>query len=213
MPVEGDSMSEPLEEAFSTYFEEIDRCMTGKCYWALLHLLVVLPAVCAALETDNGDAGGAEYKKWCVGCFGDDATFTASDRYALRCALVHQGRTVTDGGQYRSYTFMQPTPTGEVWHRIVRDLGAGAGPNYVLDVSRMAAETIAAMRRWFADLSKPENTGRLANVRQNIRWLARSGQAAVPITGAVTPTSSGAVIIVHAPMTSTGGYEPPRSTK
>jgi hypothetical protein len=32
-----------LERAFKTYFDEIGRCTASKCYWALLHLVVVLP--------------------------------------------------------------------------------------------------------------------------------------------------------------------------
>jgi hypothetical protein len=46
-----------LEAAFKTYVDEMDRCVAATCYWALLHVVVALPDVCAALESADGEAG------------------------------------------------------------------------------------------------------------------------------------------------------------
>ena len=32
-----------LEDAFEVHFDEMENCEQHKCYWALLHLVVVLP--------------------------------------------------------------------------------------------------------------------------------------------------------------------------
>ena len=175
-------------QAFTTYFEEIDRCVAAKCYWSLLHLLVVLPAVCAALETPSGEAGQNEYTNWCRRYFDHDTRFRASDRYAIRCALIHQGRTtVDDAGQYQSYSFVPPT--GRDVHLTVRELGPGH-MNLTVDVGRWATETKRAMQAWFRD---QQNASRLVNVKRNLPLLARQGEAAIPsATGIIwtVPTTS-----------------------
>ena len=189
-------MTTQLEEAFATYFEEIERCKVAQCYWSLLHLLVILPDICAALESDNGEAKRDRYLNWCKRHFGRDKTFTPEDRYAVRCALLHQGRTVTDKGQYGSYSFVQPTATGGILHRLVHDFGPEHKPNFTLDVSSMALETVQAIRSWFADLQAVENARRLHNVKRHVRWLARKGEKIIPgISGTTVQTTS-----------STGGF-------
>jgi len=176
-----------LTHAFTTYFEEIDRCLAAKCYWSLLHLLIVLPAVCAALETPSGEAGQNDYTNWCRRYFDRDPRFTPSDRYAIRVALLHQGRTtVNEAGQYRSYSFVPPT--GQDIHLTIRVFGADH-KNLTIDVSRLANETRGAMEAWFKDQQNP----RRVNVGPNLPLLARQGQAAIPsATGVIwtVPTTS-----------------------
>ena len=189
-------MTTQLEEAFATYFEEIERCKAAQCYWSLLHLLVILPDICAALESDDGETNDGRYRHWCKRYFGPDKDLTPEDRYAVRCGLLHQGRTVTDRGRYGSYSFVQPTPTGCIFHRIVHDFGPEHKPNFTLDVSRMAVETVQAIRSWFADLQTAQNAPRLQNVKQHVRWLAREGEKIMPgISGIIVQTTS-----------STGGF-------
>ncbi len=184
-----------LAQAFGTYFQEIDRCLAAKCHWSLLHLLVVLPAVCAALETPSGEAGENEYKKWCRRYFDRDARFTSADRYAVRVALVHQGRTTADdAGQYRSYSFVPPS--GRDVHLTVRDFGSGHR-NLTIDVGQLASETKHAMERWFKDI---ENADRLLNIDRNVRLLARQGEAAIP-------SATGVIWNIYT-TSSTGGLGP-----
>lgn len=173
---EGEVMTDlaELTQSFQTYYEEIDRCLNAKCYWSLVHLLVVLPAVCAAMETQSGDAEGNEYMNWCRRYFDKDPRFTDKDRYGLRVALLHQGRTtVEERGQYRSYSFVPPT--GHDVHLTVRDFGAD-GKNLTIDVARLADETKRAMQKWFND----QKDTRRANIGPNLRWLAREGRAEIP---------------------------------
>src|SRR5262245_24113040 len=99
-----------LEQAFKTYFDEMERCERAKCYWALLHIVVALPDICAALESKTGDAGkGGPYRAWCNQNF-SGRYLSGENRYDIRCALLHQGRTIpSEGcGRYTSYSFIQP---------------------------------------------------------------------------------------------------------
>jgi len=176
-----------LSQHFKTYFDEIDRCLTRECYWSLVHLLVVLPAVCAALETPGGDAGQNEYTNWCRRYFERNPKFTSADRYAIRVALVHQGRTTVDeGGQYRSYSFVPPT--GQDVHLTIREFSPGH-KNLTVDVARLADETKRAMETWFRD----HEDARRAHIAPNLPLLARQSQAAIPITRGIiwnVPTTS-----------------------
>src|SRR5437773_5340556 len=94
-----------LEQAFKTYFDEMDRCVTASCYWALLHMVVVLPDICAALEHDKGDTTGDTgrcYEDWCSRYWSPSA-ISERRRWEIRCALLHQGRTVLKTGETFSY--------------------------------------------------------------------------------------------------------------
>jgi hypothetical protein len=158
-----------LESAFRTYFEEIERCKKHKCYWALLHMIVTLPDICAALQSDSGDAGnGGPYRAWCKDNFVGNY-LTPEDRYGIRCALLHQGRTIPTGGRYASYSFVQPSPSGEIAHNLVTP----GERNMTLDVGEMARDTEAAMLTWFKRLQLPGSAQRLANVERHLPGLAR----------------------------------------
>jgi hypothetical protein len=194
-------MMSEFEDGFAVHFDEISRCRRNECYWALLHVLVMLPDVCAALESENGQAHPDKYQPWCDQYF-KDPMFTGADRYALRCVLLHQGRTAETWGQYRSYSLVHRTPSG---HRLIADFGT-AGKNFTLDVDNLADETVLAIRAWFAALQRPANASRLRYARQHIRWLAREGTKTIPDATGITFT---------APTTSStggfasGGFGPP----
>jgi hypothetical protein len=55
-----------LERAFSVYFTEMESCENAGCYWALLHLTVILPDVCGALEFGSMSKVGTRYIDWCA---------------------------------------------------------------------------------------------------------------------------------------------------
>ncbi len=157
-----------MEDAFKTYFEEMDRCVTAKCYWALLHMVVVMPDICAALESDDGEADDGRYRNWCKRYLSTRKFLSPDDWHEIRCALLHQGRTVPKRGRYGSYSFVQPAPSGDVVHNWVAD-----DRNITLDVGEMAREMKAAIRSWFIDLQDPTKKSALDNVRKHLPWLAR----------------------------------------
>ena len=57
-----------LTDAFRVYRDEMDRCVTGQCYWALLHLVVVVADICGVLEA-AGEATKTGYIDWCQRMF------------------------------------------------------------------------------------------------------------------------------------------------
>ena len=159
-----------LENAFQVYFDEIQRCIDCKCYWALLHLVTVLPDICGAIESDDGEASGPHYKDWCSRYLAD-TMMSSEDWYGIRCVVLHQGRTLANRGQYAAYSFSQPNARGSVVHRNVTDNGNARQLH--LDVVELAREVVAGIRRWFGDVQANTHPSRSSNVARNLPSLAR----------------------------------------
>lgn len=165
-----------LEQAFRVYFEEMDRCKAGQCQWALLHLVLVLPDICGALESPSKGVGD-RYTGWCKENL-PGRPLSPEDRYAMRCAVLHQGSSLPREGQYDSFSFMPPGAAKVEIHQAVTG-GPGSGkPNITLDVERMNDEMKAGVRTWFKNLLA-DNT-RLNNVEKNLRTLVRVQPKSLP---------------------------------
>ena len=78
--------TDELKNAFEVYYSEMSRCEAASAYWALLHVVVVLPDICAALESDPTVKVGSRYVDWCEAHFHTDPRFTAGDRFQMRNA-------------------------------------------------------------------------------------------------------------------------------
>ena len=176
-----------LEQAFQVYFGEIERCRTNDCHWALLHVLVSLPDICAALESENGWATETKYVDWCHR-YCSSGVVTPEDYRDIRNLVLHQGRTRTTAGRY--YKFTKPTEGGNRAHRVV--YGSDV---VVLDVSELAKEMVGSIRTWFADLQSQPAQGRKANVEKHLSSLVMVKDQELPgitgITFNATHTSTG----------------------
>jgi hypothetical protein len=180
-----------LTDAFRVYLDEMDRCVAGKCYWALLHLVVVVPDICGALEAADGAATRAGYIDWCQRMFppAPPAPLTPIERYELRCVVLHQGRTLASRGRYTYYKFVPPSPPGVRAHGIQM-----ASDQITLGVVEVAEETKRALRDWFQDLQDPAVAQRHARVAQNLPTLVTVKAQPLPGIGGflvnVTHTST-----------------------
>lgn len=162
-----------LEQTFKVYFDEMQRCVKGKCYWALLHLVLVLPDVCAAMESVNGESDDGRYRNWCKRYLSDEM-INPDDWYRMRCVILHQGRTLDEKGksQYSAFGFSQPNESGGVVHRCIKE--EKQGKILQLDVGEMAKTLRAAVDKWFKWLEKNQQPQIVENVARNAVMLARS---------------------------------------
>lgn len=180
------SVSE-LKEAFRVYFEEIERCRVGDCYWALLHVVVSLPDICAALESDTGWAKPEKYVKWCTDYLPPGLP-TPDEYREIRDRVLHQGQTRTKAGRF--YKFTKPTQQGGRVHR----LSYGSSDVIVLDVGELAKEMVTGIETWFRALQQPDAAERRANVKRNLPTLVTVKEQQMPgisgITFNVTHTST-----------------------
>ncbi len=101
-----------LATAFGVYWREMERCRQAKAYWALLHVTVCLPDICAALESDDGEATGSRYISW-SDIYLPDSLLLGAERYRMRCKVLHQGRAALEqAGRYTGFSLSQPGSTG-----------------------------------------------------------------------------------------------------
>jgi hypothetical protein len=69
----------------STCLGEMERCAAASCNWALVHLLVMMPDVCAALESEDGRTTEQRSRAWCERWL-DCAPLNGLERYKLLLA-------------------------------------------------------------------------------------------------------------------------------
>ena len=155
-----------LEKAFDVYFKEIENCISSKCYWALLHMIINIPDICGALETNDGETDPVKYEDWCKRNLAD-STISKKEWRNIRNSLLHQGKTLTKNGRYKGYKFTQPDPSGKTTHKIT-----DSDKFLCIDVGEMAKEIRNALEKWFIELEKNQNSSETKNVKRNLQMLA-----------------------------------------
>jgi hypothetical protein len=203
--------TDDLTAAFKVYYTEMERCEEAGCYWALLHLVLVLPDICARLESTDSTDVGKRYTRWCSQYLPSNASLTPDDRYQIRNAVLHEGSTLPNKSQYRSISFVEPGATrGEVHLNVSPD-----GDNLTLDVRQMAQEVRRGLDNWFASLQQDRTRNDL--VERNLPRLARlqMKESHLPVTTRIgekienVMTSDGTPVIAvyrHPTTSSTGDH-------
>ena len=173
---------EQLRGDFALYVDEIDRCLETKCHWALLHVLLALPDVCAALEASPDTEVGDRYVDWCSKHLPASATVSGADRYQMRNSLLHAGSTTAHNlgkKHHTGYThFSYIDPDG--FDVSVHNTTSPDGTILNVHVVQMAAETKQALENWF--LALQSDSGRLSRVEQCLGRLARRQPKRVLVT-------------------------------
>lgn len=156
-----------LEQRFKTYFHDMQKCLSSGAYWSLLHVVVCLPDICAALSSSDGESKGPRYVKWCDR-FANDPALTGAERWQLRCKVLHQGRAATGkSGRYTAYAFGKPAQTGEIDHKRVQ------GTTLHLDVGELARETTTAVNTWITWIAANPTSSEAKNVNKNLPALVQ----------------------------------------
>ena len=171
-----------FQRTFSAYFETVNLCIEGRAYWALLHVLVVLPDVCSAMEHADGEAKDGRYRNWCKR-FLSDVVMKPEDWYRLRCLLLHQGKTRDDKGksQYDNFRFSHP-PEKEI-SKLHRKVETGPDGRLIhLDVKALANEVRTAVEKWFVYIKNNAPEKIVKNVERNAKALAQKAVIEEPPT-------------------------------
>ena len=175
-----------LDPAFRIYWDEMDLCRPVRAYWALLHVTVCLPDICAALQSADSETKGGLYVAWCDQYL-VDPVLSGSERWQMRCKVLHQGRaSIAAQGRYDGFSFVQPAANGQVDHKRLE------GTTLVLDVGMLAGEMRAGVEQWIKHLEMHPSSVEAANAQRNLASLIQVRQFPLPpIPGVplpVTPT-------------------------
>jgi hypothetical protein len=93
--------------------DQTDRACKAGIYVLALMGAIVVPDICAALRSPDGETTADRYRAWyddfAAHHFGEDIPISAKVCYKLRCRLLHQGiqQGLTDGTER---VFFCPTP-------------------------------------------------------------------------------------------------------
>ncbi len=119
----------------------IRRNLTDANHYSALFLTIILPSVCAALESEDGQDNRDRYIGWydryCGGL-----SLTGTDCYYLRCALLHQATTQHRNADFSRVLFTFPTQTGNVIHNNVLNDALN------LDIPRFCNHILAGAELW-----------------------------------------------------------------
>jgi hypothetical protein len=155
-----------LNEAFRMYLAEVASCEASNCWWALLHMLVAIPDICAALE--GRPQGAKRYVDWCDQNFAR-SSLSPADRYQIRCALLHEGTTLAPKSNYTVFSFIDPRATSQV-DQLVESDTTRHGQMCTVNVKWLADGTRTALQTWLSRIAQDATLNPI--VEMNLKNLA-----------------------------------------
>ncbi|MFN0007018.1 MAG: hypothetical protein ACKVXR_03845 [Planctomycetota bacterium] len=162
-----------LHTAFKVYFDDMDNCRKAGAWWCLLHVVLCLPDICAALESADGETKGKRYKAWCDK-YVNEPWLTGNELYQIRCRVLHQGRAKADRmGRYDRFAFGHPSSHFTDHFRLE------AGCLHV-DVECLMNDVLAAVDRWIADIEASPSSASARHVAAHLPALVRVTEVRVP---------------------------------
>lgn len=135
-----------LRRPLQTHLEEVERALEAKLYLAAVSLALMLPDICATLESAKAYSGNREYKKWYrenlaskFPKMSDEAAFS------LRCGVVHQGNLVLKVAKQQ----MAARVVFTLPHRSVSLHNCVFGDMLQFDVQEFCHDIISAVNDWY----------------------------------------------------------------
>lgn len=119
---------------------EIEECLEVGLYQASLVMTLCVPDICAALESNNGQASGKKYRKWFNKYISNNVGISSKDCYYFRCSFLHQRRTSHKKSSYSRIIFVQPTSSSTFHNNIIDGV-------LNIDLKIFCFEIISAARR------------------------------------------------------------------
>src|SRR5271165_6119178 len=93
-------------QGLATLVNEIMACLRHERWYAGLVLTLMLPDVCAALESNNGMSSGERYKAWFDAWLQTKLhKLSADDLYSLRCGAAHEAKFKHKNMKYKQGIF------------------------------------------------------------------------------------------------------------
>jgi len=153
---------------------QIERAVKAKLYFLALMGVLIIPDICGAIESTDGEASRDKYIKWFDKNLEPEygECFTGADCYYFRCSLLHQGSTRHSNSRYSRILFIEPGPRPLYHANIMNDA-------FNIDVEIFCHDIIRKARQWLVTAKQ------MPNFQQNIdKFMQRYPNGLPPyITG------------------------------
>jgi hypothetical protein len=107
-------------------------------------MALVVPDVCAALESANGETTGAKYRAWTDKWIAPRMAISGADLWKFRCRMVHQGSATTrKAPNVTRYFFVEPG--ARIYNLVFQVRGERA---VALDLQQFCKAVTGAARDW-----------------------------------------------------------------
>lgn len=134
---------------------------SGQFHIALVAALI-LPDICSALESHDGQASGPKYMawvdRWISPRYGDESgtSFSGETCWYYRCAMLHQGRAKHPKLEFERVAFLESNGAITMHDSVINNV-------LVIDIPTFCQDMVEAVRGWLTDV---EGT---ANFRTNVQ--------------------------------------------
>jgi len=136
---------------------QIQVAVNGHAYYLALYASLMLPDICGAMESDDGQATKAKYIEWFnkyvaskyFAC--GQATLTGEACYFYRCAVLHQGRSQHPKLGFSRILFVEPGATPNVFHNNVLNDALN------IDVAIFCGDVLAGATAWLKTAQNSDN--------------------------------------------------------
>ncbi len=127
-------------------------------------MTLCVPDICAALESADGKTTRTKYKAWIdeylvkarPDKYGD--RLSADHIYQFRCAVLHQGRTKHDKGEYERILFFEPGAEISVTGIHCCIVGANTeNRSLIIDLKQFCTDVVAGAKTWLTKNQENEN--------------------------------------------------------
>ena len=114
-------------------------------YYVALFSALTLPDICAAVESDNGEASKAKFIDWFDNHVAPryNGFLDGEACYYFRCSMLHQGSTQHPRGRYSRIIFLEPGNNVMVFHNNIMNGALN------IDVRIFCEDICAAVERWW----------------------------------------------------------------
>ena len=138
--------------------EAIKKGLQDGNYYSSLFLTVMLPSICVALESVDGEDRSTRYIAW-YNKYVQNYPLDGEDCYKLRCSLLHQATTIHKESSFSRVLFTFPNEKGHVFHMNI--FGIKFNNKSIkalnLDIKLFSETLIAATEKWLKEVEGSEN--------------------------------------------------------
>lgn len=153
---------------------QIEKGLEARLYYLSLFVALCIPDICGALESEDGQTTGKQYKAWLneylvkarPDKYGD--RLSAEHIWQFRCALLHQGRTKHDAGEYKRILFFEPGVVTGIHGVHCCIVGSKTeDKSLMIDLQQFCTDIIVSTKTWLA--ANRENKNYIANYEKLIK--------------------------------------------